>query len=218
MTDPLDQAIDALPKALEPSHDLWPAIEARLLSEGDGLATEQHGAFPSAYSWNGGWRAAAALLLVLGGVALAVTLMPAPGGVTHIAQTPEEPAADAPALSAVPPVSEAALAASTQLPQIAVPGSAMATRILPVDYLVTRGELDQAMTQTLSQLAPETRAVVEANLLEIRNALQEIDAALAQEPGNRSLQQLLVSTSSQELRYMTDIRQLTARALQEREL
>lgn len=216
MNEPLEQAIDTLPKAIAPSHDLWPAIEARILSEEHSKA--QNKASPAwAPGWNRDWRAAAAVLVMLGGGALAVMLMRAPGEVANVAQAPQ-PAQTNPILSSVPPVGQATPTAMPLLPDTAAPRSPMATRILPVDYLVTRGELDQAMTQTLQQLGPETRAVVEANLLEIRNALQQIDAALAQEPGNRSLQQLLVSTSSQELRYMTDIRQLTARALQEREL
>jgi len=60
---PLDAALDALPRSVEPERDLWPAIEARLDSR-DGHAGRR---------WL--WPAAAAVLLVVGSSLITATLL-----------------------------------------------------------------------------------------------------------------------------------------------
>jgi hypothetical protein len=62
-TSPLDTALDALPRSVEPGRDLWPAIEARL--EPRDLRAGRR--------WL--WPAAAAALLVVGSSLITATLL-----------------------------------------------------------------------------------------------------------------------------------------------
>ncbi len=62
-TSPLDTALDALPRGIEPGRDLWPAIEARLEPR------EVH----AGRRWL--WPAAAAVLLVVGSTLITATLL-----------------------------------------------------------------------------------------------------------------------------------------------
>jgi len=62
-TTPLDTALDAMPRSVEPGRDLWPAIEARL--EPRDVRTGRR--------WL--WPAAAAVLLVVGSSLITATLL-----------------------------------------------------------------------------------------------------------------------------------------------
>jgi hypothetical protein len=83
-----------------------------------------------------------------------------------------------------------------------------AARFLPAGYVETRAELSAAFSDSLGRLSPQTRDVVEANLRDIERSLAEIGAALARDPGNATLQQLLVAASTQELEYLDEVRRL----------
>jgi hypothetical protein len=83
-----------------------------------------------------------------------------------------------------------------------------ASAYLPVGYVQARQELTAAFDESVARLSPATRQVVETNLREIERSLKEIGAALARDPGNATLQQLLVAASSQELQYLDEVRRL----------
>jgi len=83
-----------------------------------------------------------------------------------------------------------------------------AERFLPASYVKARQELSVAYDDSLARLSPATRQVVETNLREIERSLKEIGDALARDPGNATLQQLLVAASAQELQYLDDVRRL----------
>jgi hypothetical protein len=83
-----------------------------------------------------------------------------------------------------------------------------AAQFLPAGYVQARQELSVAFDASLERLSPETRQVVEANLRDIERSLKEIGAALARDPGNATLQQLLLAASTQELRYLDEVRRL----------
>lgn len=83
-----------------------------------------------------------------------------------------------------------------------------ASAYLPVGYVQARQELTTAFDESVSRLSPATRQVVEANLRDIERSLKEIGTALARDPGNATLQQLLVAASSQELQYLDEVRRL----------
>jgi hypothetical protein len=93
--------------------------------------------------------------------------------------------------------------AATQLVQ-----EQLAAQFMPVGYVKARAELSVAFEDSLSRLSPATRRVVEANLDDIERSLKEISAALARDPGNTALQQLLVAASTQELEYLDEVRRL----------
>jgi hypothetical protein len=83
-----------------------------------------------------------------------------------------------------------------------------AAQFLPAGYVTARKELSAAFDESLARLSPETRQVVETNLRDIERSLKKIGDALAKDPGNATLQQLLVAASTQELQYLDEIRRL----------
>jgi hypothetical protein len=83
-----------------------------------------------------------------------------------------------------------------------------AERYLPASYVKARQELSAAYDDSLARLSPATRQVVDTNLREIERSLKEIGDALARDPGNATLQQLLVAASAQELQYLDEVRRL----------
>ena len=89
---------------------------------------------------------------------------------------------------------------------------------MPVSYplepghLRARAELDVTMCGSLERLSPETRDIVERNLIEIRRGLDEIHKALRTDPANDSLQSLLLTTYQEELEYMNRIHRLSEAA------
>ena len=83
-----------------------------------------------------------------------------------------------------------------------------AAQFLPAGYVTARQELSAAFDESLARLSPETRQVVENNLRDIERSLKKISDALAKDPGNATLQQLLVAASTQELQYLDEVRRL----------
>jgi hypothetical protein len=81
--------------------------------------------------------------------------------------------------------------------------------VMGPDFSQTRMDLSISVADRMQGLAPETRAVVAANLQDISRALDEINAALVGDPGNHLLQQLLMSTYTEELMVLREIDALT---------
>jgi len=69
-------------------------------------------------------------------------------------------------------------------------------------YLDARNQLESSMEKKLTTLTPEAREVVISNLNTIRKAIQELNDALAEEPDNVLLQDLLLSTYHEEMALM----------------
>jgi hypothetical protein len=78
----------------------------------------------------------------------------------------------------------------------------------PAGYMQARRELTAAFDESLARLSPGTRQVVESNLREIERSLKAINEALVHDPGNATLQQLLLAASTQELQYLDEVRRL----------
>jgi hypothetical protein len=81
---------------------------------------------------------------------------------------------------------------------------------LGTDYLDTRADVIARFEQDLEQLGPEQRQDVETSLEVIRSAIDDINAALQQDPDNTLLQDLLMKTYHEELKVMrkvSDVRQ-----------
>ncbi len=79
-------------------------------------------------------------------------------------------------------------------------------------YRRARNELTVDLESRLQALPPSTRHTVERNLEQIRVALAEINAALAEDPGNMLLQQLLLAAYQDELTVLTEVNRM-ARSL-----
>ncbi len=77
--------------------------------------------------------------------------------------------------------------------------------ILGPDYQDARSSLRAQLDEELERLSPEARAEVEKNINTIRAAIDEINKALADEPDNVLLQELLLSTYREELSLMIKV-------------
>ena len=78
-----------------------------------------------------------------------------------------------------------------------------------------RRDVELRLTERLEQLPPATRLDVTTNLQTIRSAIADINAALASEPDNALLQQLLLSSYSQELALMRRVNDIGGPMLRE---
>lgn len=73
------------------------------------------------------------------------------------------------------------------------------------DFMDARRSLEARLEAELDALPPETRGEVEKNLQTIRTAIADINNALAQEPDNALLQELLLSSYREELAVMRKV-------------
>ncbi|HSM06801.1 MAG TPA: anti-sigma factor [Longimicrobiales bacterium] len=173
----------------EPAEDLWLEIAPRLHAAtlGDkvipmhgGTAFAEPGVERRRVRLSFPQAAAAALVLALGG-ALAGSMLPGtPAPATPVAEGP---------------VSESAafLASSASVP----PGL--------FEELQT---LEEAFRADLSQLEPETRAIIETNLETIDRAIRESVRALQGDPGSRYLQSHLGDALQRKVGYLQQVTRL----------
>jgi hypothetical protein len=179
--DPLDEALAALPREVEPRRDLWPEIRAEIAKTP--IVTD---AAPVVHHASSRWfQLAAGFLLV---VATSVT--------TYVItrQAVRE---------------EAAQIAQQTVPAAVVPAQpasfSFGREQLGAGYVNARAELDKAFQQRLATLPPATRARLERNLAELRHAASEISKTLEQHPSDPLLQELLMSTYQSELQLLSDV-------------
>ena len=86
------------------------------------------------------------------------------------------------------------------------------------DYLETRAELLAQFEQELDRFAPEERQDVEQSLEVIRGAIDDINAALQQDPDNTLLQELLMKTYHEELNVMRKVGGVTQSVMSRRDI
>lgn len=140
--------------------------------------------------WNGVWaQAAAVLVLVTGSSGLTYLAMKDTAAVTT-------PVTDGPALVFEP-----------------VSGSFGSQHDLGEDYLAARSNLASNLDEKLDRLAPATRLEVVSNMETIQRAIGEINRALAEEPDNVLLQELLLEAYRDELGLMKTIDDITTAAM-----
>ena len=173
-----------LPQSIEPSHDLWPSIEARLSgvsaerADADGTVTWRRRAVRMR------WLAAAAMLAcVATGVWIGRSLLPGPQG------------------NGTP------LTAETRATGESPPGRTAAHGIYVSDprYEHERAELVRTLEARLAALPPPAQAKVRASLAAIEKAKADLEQALGRDPSNALLQELLVNTYQDEMRVLTDV-------------
>lgn len=185
----LDARLQALPRGIEPSRDLWPAIAARLESQQGGVSAPSTGR----RSWL--WQAAAAVVLVAGSSLLTARLLDYDARTGNMASNAVAPA-------------HHTLADGTRA--AALPAAFGPHGRLDPEYMAARRQLTMMLQQRLAQLPPSTRAKLEVNLAEMRRAADEINAALSQQPGDPLLEELLLATYQDELAVLANVNQLTA--------
>jgi hypothetical protein len=133
--------------------------------------------------WNTVWAQAAAVVLLVGGSS----------GLTYLAMTGDEDAT-------VPGVS--GIQALTFEP---VSGSFGSQYNLGPDYLDARRVVSENLDEQLGKLSPEAREAVQRNMATIQKAIEDINLALAEDPDNVLLQQLLIDTYHDELALMRQV-------------
>jgi hypothetical protein len=137
---------------------------------------------PARRAW--AWQAAAALVLVAVSSLVTATL---------VRQSPP-----AVAVEAAPASAPAAMPVAFG-PSFALNG----------EYAAARAQLAAELEQRVATMPPSARQKLEANLAEMRRAADEINAALARQPGDPLLQELLLSTYQDELGVLANVNQLT---------
>jgi hypothetical protein len=80
---------------------------------------------------------------------------------------------------------------------------------LNAEYDNARRQLATDLERRLAVLPPSARQKLEANLAEMHRAAAEINAALARQPGDPLLEELLLNTYQDELGVLASVNQLT---------
>ena len=88
---------------------------------------------------------------------------------------------------------------NTELTFQPVSGSFGSDYMLGPDFQDARSDLLGRLDVELEKLSPASREIVEQNLLAIRSAIEEINKALANQPDNELLQELLINSYREEL-------------------
>ena len=148
-----------LPREIEPSHDLWPALAARLSVP----PTVVEGRFGGGRRWRMA-AVAAAMLMVAGSLLIAYSLgRQHPGGSTTARVQLPSP--------------------------VAVPARLAGTGVAEAEaeFVEARDQLLAALAARRGTMSPETQRVVDDNLKLIDGAIARISAALADDPLNPRL-------------------------------
>lgn len=130
--------------------------------------------------WTTVWAQAAAIVLLVGGSS----------GLTYLAMSDD---GDATVPAVVPP---------TQLVFEPVSGSFGSQYYLGPDYQDARRMVSSNLSEALENLSPEAREEILENIQTIREAIDDINRALAEDPDNVLLQELLIETYRDELDVM----------------
>ncbi len=131
--------------------------------------------------WNTPWAQAAAVVLLVAGSS----------GITYVAVRDDGPIS--------PVVIDTANVFET------VSGGFGRRYTLGNEYLDAHSELQNKLDEKLQFLSPEAREVVTKNLQTIRAAIKDINQALAAEPDNMLLQELLLSAYHGEISLMRKV-------------
>ncbi|MCX7053689.1 MAG: hypothetical protein NTU56_05695 [Proteobacteria bacterium] len=181
----LDARLRELPLEVAPGRDLWPDVVARIDERAASVAPATRRP-----AWL--WQAAAAVVLVAGSSLLTASLLDRSRPVKQ---------------SAVPATLANTMAASDTA--VAMPAAFGPAGHLDPEYVAARIQLTQMLDRRIAALPPSARAKLEFNLGEMRRAADEINAALAEQPGDPLLEELLLKTYQDELAVLSNVSQLT---------
>ena len=90
--------------------------------------------------------------------------------------------------------------------------------LLGEEYRMARGSVSAQLHRELERLSPEVRADVERNLAVIRLAIADINQALAQEPDNELLQDLLAKAYREEVAMMQHVGNLAQQVMSRKDI
>jgi hypothetical protein len=186
----VDEALASVPRSVQPTRDLWPAI-ARELGEHRDAVVElkpRRTARSIATPWPMALAASLAVVCLVG--ALSWSVLRERPGAALVARNATAPAT-APTLVNFEPTKNA-------------------------NYMTTRASLERVFNERLKLLQPATRARIQADLETIRKANADIRAALAKDPASPLLLKLLQNTGQQEIDLYTSVEQTTEPMLSRR--
>jgi len=172
--DPLDAALDALPRDVPPARDLWAGIEAQISAAPVVASSSPRRVVTSSLVW----RLAAGVVLVIASSLTTYVIT------RQVAQEN---------------VLQAQRVTEMHQPVVPVMPASFAQQALGAEYLQARAALDAEFQRQVATLPPVTRAKLERNLADLRRAASEISATLAEHPSHPLLQELLLSTYQSEL-------------------
>ena len=173
----------AAPRSIEPPSDDWTALRAELERRKEVvLPSSGRHAHPA-------WRRRAML------AAAALALVASSSAVTAIVMRGRAPA-------------EVAVAPGTQ--RVDSPALPVAYSATEADYLRTVAELAEALEAQRPSLAPSTIATVERSLRVIDDAIAEARDALANDPGNRVLVDILSANYERKLELLKRAAELSS--------
>jgi hypothetical protein len=181
----LDARLRELPLEVAPGRDLWPDIAARIDEHAATVAPATNRP-----AWL--WQAVAAVVLVAGSSLLTASLLDR----------------NRPVQQAAVPVAPASGSAVSDT-AVALPAAFGPAGQLDPGYVAARRQLTQVLDRRIATLPPSARAKLEFNLGEMRRAADEINAALAEQPGDPLLEELLLKTYQDELAVLSNVSQLT---------
>jgi hypothetical protein len=176
----LDFALRDLPADVEPGRDLWTEIAARI--EAEGRAPARRPAWPM--------QAAAAVLLVAASSLLTATWLGRREAVAPVASAPTPVVAESPVRG--------------------VPAAFGPSGTLDAEYVAARKQLSTMLEARIASMPESARTKLELNLGELRRAADQINEALAQQPGDALLEELLLKTYQDELAVLANVNQLAS--------
>ncbi len=106
-----------------------------------------------------------------------------------------------------PPSAAGAAPAASDTPRV-VPATFGPGYALDPEYAAAREQLATMLARRIDRLPSSARQKVEHNLAELRRAADEINAALALQPGDALLEELLLNTYQDELAVLASVNQL----------
>jgi len=173
------ERVAELPRIIEPPADAWAGIQSAIMAPVTVVSQAASPRRPVAFWQQPVFLAAAAALLVIGSSVLTAKLM-GPGAAAELPR----PVAVAPAAERPPSGGPATLAEFT---------------VIENDYIRMANQLTEAVQSDESRLAPETIAKLNESLRVIDAAILEARRALAHDPANRAIVDLLSGSYEQKL-------------------
>lgn len=181
----------ALPAEIEPHRDLWSGISDRIEGRGSSRSNPDTG-------WGRALLAASIVIALL--------------GIGYLATRPGDLPADTRAdLPNTTPAGEAGPQAAVDTVARPTDGPLRATLIAESALEEAKFDLRQALDEQRASLAPETREMVDRNLLIIEEAIDEIRVALEQDPANPELGRMLIAAHHQEVQLLQRFAQAAPR-------
>lgn len=170
-----------LPETIDPPRDLWPAIDERLDEIDRARPARPSRSAVGSRGWTFGLLAATLLLAGL--------------GAGYLLRGIGQPAAVTPAASGSPEVvsSSAEIIAAEEA------------------IVLAKQQLQGLLDEQNESLSPETAKMVDENLAVIDEAIEEIRAALLQDPANQRLNRKLLTAHQRQLHLLQRVTQIAAR-------